>query len=167
MNHHEAKFDTNRSDRTQGPLVHSPIFYISHPFILKIPGKPWGKRTHTHTHHKKHRRHQKNTRRWSSFGWQSTSRPSRDGVDLPGWWVDGWRFLRVGNVGVMEEFCWASHWLQRETIEVEDSGWTFLQRKSFCQLHLFLAIDLDCLSKKTLQRTFYSFKKKTWTTYKS
>lgn len=60
----------------------------------------------------------------------------------------------------MEEFCWASHWLQRETIEVEDSGWTFLQRKSFCQLHLFLAIDLDCLSKKTLQRTFYSFKKK-------
>ena len=59
MNHQEAKFDTSRSDRNQGRLVHSPIFYISHPFILKIPGKPWGK----HTHHKKHRRHQKNTRR--------------------------------------------------------------------------------------------------------
>lgn len=47
MNHQEAKFDTSRSDRNQGRLVHSPIFYISHPFILKIPGKPWGKHTHT------------------------------------------------------------------------------------------------------------------------
>jgi len=49
MNHQEAKFDTNRSDRNQGPLVYSPIFCISHPFILKIPEKPWGKHTHTHT----------------------------------------------------------------------------------------------------------------------